>query len=72
MKQSIYEAAIEYAKLGFSVFPLKPNSKKPATSDGFKSASTDPVKIKKWFDNNKGLNLGIATVNFPRIDGQIV
>ena len=53
--------AIEYAKKGWKVFPLKENAKAPATSDGFKSATTDIEQITKWWKQNPKYNIGIAT-----------
>ncbi len=53
--------AIKYATLGFAVFPLKPRSKAPATSNGFKSATTDLQQINTWWDSTPLYNIGIAT-----------
>ena len=53
--------AIGYAKKGWRVFPLKENAKAPATSDGFKSATTDIEQITKWWKQNPKYNIGIAT-----------
>jgi len=53
--------AIKYATLGFAVFPLKPRSKAPATSNGFKSATTDLQQINAWWDSTPLYNIGIAT-----------
>ena len=39
------QAALEYAACGFSVFPLIPGEKKPATKNGFKDATTDSNQI---------------------------
>ncbi len=55
------EWAMKYAALGFAVFPLKPHNKVPATSDGFKSATTAPQQINAWWDGNPLYNIGIAT-----------
>ena len=53
--------AIKYSKKGWKVFPLKENAKAPATSDGFKSATTDIEQITKWWKQNPKYNIGIAT-----------
>jgi hypothetical protein len=54
------QAALEYAERGWHVFPLKAQSKEPATAHGLKDASTDPAQIRKWFEG-KDRNIGIAT-----------
>jgi hypothetical protein len=53
--------ATEYVKRGWSIFPLKPRTKKPATPHGFKDATHDPRIVRNWFDNDAGFNIGIAT-----------
>lgn len=56
------QAAQTYTKRGWKVFPLKHHLKTPATSKGFKDATTDQAQISQWF--NDGVhNLGIATGN---------
>ncbi len=54
------QAAQTYIKRGWKIFPLKPGLKTPATSSGFKDATTDLDQISQWFDNGVH-NLGIAT-----------
>ena len=60
---SLKEAALEYAKLGYAVFPLKPKTKEPATTHGFYEASTDPGTIEAWWVKNPDYNIGIACGN---------
>ena len=55
-------AALKYARFGWSVFPLREGDKRPATRDGFKSATTDPQQLNQWFQHS-ALNVGIATGN---------
>jgi predicted ATP-dependent serine protease len=57
----IKESALKYAAYGLAVFPLKPKSKQPATSNGFKDATTDTEQITAWWDKNPNYNIGIAT-----------
>lgn len=58
------EAALAYAALGWPVFPLRANEKRPATRNGFKNATTDPDRIRAWWmrhpDHNIGLPTGLA------------
>jgi hypothetical protein len=49
------------AKMGFSVFPVVPNEKRPAISGWQNLAATDPEKIEKWWDENPDYNIGIKT-----------
>jgi len=56
-----------YAALGWAVFPLRPNSKAPATSNGFKSATTNAAEIDRLFPSD-ALNIGIATTAFWVLD----
>lgn len=55
------EWALKYAEIGLAVFPLKNNSKFPATSNGFKAATTDSKQIAAWWDKYPDRNIGIAT-----------
>ena len=58
---SMYEAAIEYAKKGFAVFPLKYRDKVPLTRNGCKDATTDAAQIKAWWQKYPNANIGLAT-----------
>ena len=42
------DAALRYAAADW-VFPCKPGSKEPATLHGFKDATTDPGRIRRWW-----------------------
>lgn len=46
---------------GMKVFPCIPNSKDPATSNGWKDASDDPVQIETWQRVNPDFNWAVAT-----------
>jgi hypothetical protein len=54
-------AALAYAGRGWPVFPCKPGSKQPATPHGFKDATTDPGRIRAWWQRHPHANLAIAT-----------
>ena len=54
-------AALDYAKKGYSVFPLQPKGKKPLTRNGFKDASTDPEQIRRWWEQWPNANIGLPT-----------
>lgn len=53
--------AIQMAEEGFYVFPLKPNSKRPAIREWQAKATTDLETIKKWWKKDPSRNIGIAT-----------
>ena len=58
---SMYDAAIEYSKKGFAVFPLKYRDKVPLTRNGCKDATTDAAQIKAWWQKYPNANIGLAT-----------
>lgn len=64
---SLLNEALNYAKLGFPVFPLSPLSKIPIKgSKGFKEAITDEAQIVEWFTEIEPLaNIGISLVDTP-------
>ena len=71
---SLKSWALRYADRGFAVFPCQPNSKKAlpgfrfdgvASSDGL-HPTTDPKQIEKWWSENPGYNIGIATGSVSR------
>jgi hypothetical protein len=45
---------------GFKIFPCAPREKLPATADGWKAASDDPVQIAEWRRLNPNFNWAIA------------
>ena len=63
------EAAKEYVKLGYKVFPLAPGLKRPhggLVRRGVSQASADVEKVQDWFTREPSANLGLAC------DGMIV
>jgi hypothetical protein len=53
-------AALRYASVGWPVFPCEPGAKTPATSHGFKDATTDPAVIRSWWHGTP-YNVAVAT-----------
>jgi hypothetical protein len=56
----LLEAAENYARRGWRVFPLKPNNKNPLTAHGVKDATADPAIIRGWWQRWPNANIGIA------------
>lgn len=54
------EAALEYARLGYLVFPCVPGDKKPLTKHGCKDATRDEAIIRQWWLQWPTANIGIA------------
>ena len=50
-----------YADLGFQLFPVNQNSKRPLTEHGFKDATTNLNQLTEWFDRFKGCAWGTPT-----------
>lgn len=53
--------ALTLAGLGWPVFPLQPDGKKPLTPNGFKDATTSVYKIRQWWERHPNANVGVAT-----------
>jgi hypothetical protein len=54
------EAALTYASWGWSVLPVVPNGKIPATRHGVNDATTDKATIERWWQENPDYNIGVA------------
>lgn len=54
-------AALAYAARGLYVFPLKPQTKVPATLDGLKAATTDAETVRGWWQRWPTANVAIRT-----------
>lgn len=69
--------ALDLAARGFHVFPLVPNSKRPAIDDFPTLASRDPQRIRTWWvdpilDMEQPYNVGISTTRFKDDESLIV
>ncbi len=49
MTDATLRQALAYARHGWPVFPCLPGLKIPATTHGFRDASTDEQQITEWF-----------------------
>jgi hypothetical protein len=62
------EAALRYARLGYSVFPCVAGTKEPITEHGFLDATSNAELIKGWWAQHPTANIGIATEGLLIID----
>lgn len=62
------KAAIDYADMGFRVFPCLPDSKEPATKHGCLDATDDVDQIERWWDHNPEYNVAISTDGWLIVD----
>jgi Bifunctional DNA primase/polymerase, N-terminal len=61
MTDATLRRALAYAARGWPVFPCQPGQKIPATTHGYRDATTDPDQITAWYSRHPGRNLAIAT-----------
>lgn len=54
------DLALWYAKNNWYVFPIRVNTKRPHTENGFKDASIDPETVAAWWDEWPEANIGLA------------
>ena len=59
--------ALAYAKLGLPVLPLKPGTKAPATTHGFKDATTNLDTIHRWYKELPDAGVGIFPGPLPLV-----
>jgi putative DNA primase/helicase len=65
----LLEAALFYAqRLNWSIFPLKPKEKQPATPHGVTDASKDPDVVRAWWQRTPTANIGLATGEIVVLD----
>ena len=72
-EQSKLDHALEIASLGFRVFPLDQNSKRPVFPGWPKNASSDPERIRKWWicpimHMEQDFNIGVTGGVFLDVD----
>jgi P4 family phage/plasmid primase-like protien len=55
------ERALAYIELGWAIFPLVPNTKRPLTKNGFKDATKSAYVVRQWWEETPDANIGIVT-----------
>ena len=58
---TVLDAALAYAGRGMLVHPIRAGQKEPASPHGFRDATTDPARIRAWFERSPDLNVAFAT-----------
>ena len=71
MKLNTLEHALELAKEGFYVFPVRAGDKLPAFKDWQRLATREDFKIKSWWAR-KNYNIGVSTSKFKERDCLLV
>lgn len=69
------DQALQYADLGYAVFPCAPGAKHPLTQNGLKDATTDWNQIETWWIKWPDANIavrtdGLVVIDFDSIDGR--
>ena len=61
MTATLLDAAVEYARMGWQVFPCHPTGHQPLVGRGFYAATTDLDVIKSWWSRHPGAAIGLRT-----------
>lgn len=64
----LLQEALNYAELGYPIFPCAPGRKQPLTARGFLDATTDASQIEAWWTQYPTANIAIATAGLIVID----
>lgn len=57
----LHQVALLYAAADLAVFPCVPGAKQPLTEHGYRDATTDTRRIRRWWAWQPTANIGIAT-----------
>lgn len=72
-KAELMQAALEYARHGWRVFPCLPGGKQPVTGLRWRNeATTDEATIRRWWKRWPEANIGIATGGTRKGSGVVV
>ena len=69
MANEMMDAAVQYVRMGWSIFPIKPKSKAPATKHGVKDAQRDLDDTRELWTARPDMNIAIAA---GAVSGDIV
>jgi DNA-binding transcriptional ArsR family regulator len=68
VQDSVLKAALSYAARGLRVLPIRTDAKRPLILDWVNAASTDPDRIRSWWDRWPDSNVGILTDGIVVLD----
>ncbi len=68
MGESMLQAALWYAELGYAVFPCAPGRKQPLSEHGLLDATTDADQVTAWWRQHPDANIAIRTDGLVVID----
>jgi len=68
MPQTLLDAALAYAELGYAVFPCVSGGKTPLSEHGFQDATTDIDQIVTWWTQWPMANIGVPTRGLLVVD----
>lgn len=60
--------ALQMARHGLGIFPLRPGTKGPYRAEGVSAATCDAEQIIAWFAERPGMNYGCCTTDFVVLD----
>lgn len=61
MRETILQAALKYAEMGFSVIPVQKNKKPYITWEKYQHQKPTPEQIRTWWDKYPNANVAIVT-----------
>lgn len=59
-ENTMLKAALAYAAMGWHIFPCRPGTKVPMTTNGVKNATTDEATIRDWWTRCPTANIAVA------------
>ena len=68
MDEMLLDSALQYAAMGYRVFPCRPGRKLPNTTHGRNDATTDEAQIRAWWEACPTANIGLVTDGLLVVD----
>ena len=68
MDNQFLDSALQYAAMGYRVFPCRPGRKLPNTTHGRNDATTDEAQIRAWWEACPTANIGLVTDGLLVVD----
>ncbi len=61
LAEDLRQAALDYTRAGWPVFPIRADGKRPVPIHGFKNATTAEERVLTWWDGRAMYNIAVAT-----------